>query len=287
FFLAASPLFAQSKKVRFSVSAISIAEAPFRIANIKGFYRDEGLNVETILIRGAVGLQALVGGSVDYTSASGATIAAAVRGIPGKPVFIGSAKPQFDLMAQPRIRSAQELRGKVVGISSRGGAIDLLTQAILQKHGLAPNKDVTTIVVGGQEETALALRTGRIAAALFTPPRTTVLEREGFRRIAYSGDYLPTYPTGGIGVTDEKIKSDPAEVLAFVKGSLRGLLYAKQNRADAAKIIGEYLGVKDASLAEQILDVYVSRIAAAGFADDTWMKGAIDFTQKSLGGVDK
>ncbi|HKA32249.1 MAG TPA: hypothetical protein VKH64_03485, partial [Candidatus Binatia bacterium] len=68
---------------------------------------------------------------------------------------------------------------------------------------------------------------------------------------------------------------------------LRGLLYAKQNRADAAKIIGEYLGVKDASLAEQILDVYVSRIAAAGFADDTWMKGAIDFTQKSLGGVDK
>ncbi|HKA32978.1 MAG TPA: ABC transporter substrate-binding protein, partial [Candidatus Binatia bacterium] len=176
FFLAASPLFAQSKKVRFSVSAISIAEAPFRIANIKGFYRDEGLNVETILIRGAVGLQALVGGSVDYTSASGATIAAAVRGIPVKLVFIGSAKPQFDLMAQPRIRSAQELRGKVVGISSRGGAIDLLTQAILQKHGLAPNKDVTTIVVGGQEETALALRTGRIAAALFTPPRTTVLE---------------------------------------------------------------------------------------------------------------
>ena len=78
----AMPAAAQLKKVRFSVSAASIAEVPFRIANIKGFYRDEGLDVEVILIRGAVGMQALLGGSVDYTSASGSTIAAAVRGIP-------------------------------------------------------------------------------------------------------------------------------------------------------------------------------------------------------------
>lgn len=280
-------LFAQTKKVRFSISAISIAEVPFRIAHVKGFYRDEGLNVETILIRGAVGLQALVGGSVDYTSASGATIAAAVRGLPVKLVFIGSAKPQFDLVAQPQIRSVQELRGKLVGISSRGGAIDLLTQVILQKNGLVPNKDVVSLVVGGQEETALALRTGRIAAGLFTPPRPIVLQREGFNRIAYSGDYMPTYPTGGIGVTDDKIKSDPAEVLAFVKGSLRGLQYAKQNRVDAAKIIGEYLGTKEAALSEQILDIYVNRISAAGSADEAWMKGAIEFTQKSLGGAEK
>ena len=79
-------LSAQLRKVRFSVSAASIAEVPFRIANIRGFYRNEGLDVEVILIRGAAGMQALLGGSVGYTSASGSTIAAAVRGIPVKPV---------------------------------------------------------------------------------------------------------------------------------------------------------------------------------------------------------
>lgn len=78
----ASPGGTQLKKVRFSVSAASIAEVPFRIAHVKGFYREEGLDVEMILIRGAVGMQALLGGSVDYTSASGSTIAAAVRGLP-------------------------------------------------------------------------------------------------------------------------------------------------------------------------------------------------------------
>ena len=282
--VAASPLFAQAKKVRFSVSSISIAEIPFKIAQVKGFYREEGLHVETILIRGNVGFQALLGGSVDYTSASGSTIAAAVRGIPVKLVFICAAKPQFDMIAQPQIRSVQELKGKLVGISSRGGSIDLLTQIILQKNGLTPNKDATAIVIGGQEDTVLALRAGRIAAALLTPPRPLILQREGFNRIAYSGDYMATYPTGGIGVTDEKIKSDPAEVLAFVRGSLKGLQFAKQNRAEATKIIADYLGVKDAALNEQIFELYLNRLSAGGSADEAWMKGAIEFTQKSLGG---
>jgi len=284
FTLAASPLFAQTKKVRFSVSSISIAEIPFKIAQVKGFYREEGLNVEVILIRGNVGFQALLGGSVDYTSAAGSTIAAAVRGIQVKLIFVVSAKPQFDLIAQPQIRSVQDLKGKLVGISSRGGSIDLLTQIILQKNGLIPNKDATSIVVGGQEDTVLALRAGRIAAALLTPPRPLILQREGFNRIAYSGDYMSSYPTGGIGVTDEKIKSDPAGVFAFVRASLKGLQFARQNRAEATKIIADYLGVKDAALNEQIFELYLNRLSAGGSADESWMKGAIDFTQKSIGG---
>jgi NitT/TauT family transport system substrate-binding protein len=287
FLLIAAPLPAQSKKVRFSVSAISIAEIPFKIAQVKGFYREQGLDVEVILIRGAVGLQALLGGSVDYTSASGSTIAAAVRGLPVKLVFVSSAKPQFDLVAQREIRSVKDLKGRLVGISSRGGSVDLLTQIILQKNGLAPNKDVSSIVVGGQEDTALALRAGRIAAALLTPPRPLVLEREGFNRIAYSGDYMPTYPTGGIGVTDEKIKGDPAEVMAIVRASLKGLQFARQNRAESMKIMADYLGVKDPALDEQIFELYLQRLSANGAADGLWMKGAIEFTKQSLGSIEK
>jgi NitT/TauT family transport system substrate-binding protein len=284
---AVTPVMAQLKKVRFSVSAASIAEVPFRIANIKGFYRDEGLDVEMIFIRGAVGMQALLGGSVDYTSASGSTIAAAVRGIPVKLVFIASAKPQFDLIAQSQIRSVADLKGKQVGISSRGGAIDLLTQLIVQKDGLVPNKDVVSLVIGGQEDTVLALRAGRIAAALLTPPRPLILQREGFNRIAYSGDYMPSYPSGGIGVTDEKIKTSPGDLLAFVKGSVRGLQFARQNRPEAMKILAGYFSIKDQTLTEEFFDLYLSRLPADGSADEAWMKGAIEFTQKSLGSAGK
>ena len=70
FLLIVSPLSAQLKKVRFSTTGISVSELPFKVAQLKGFYREEGLDVEMILIRGAVGMQALLGGSVDYTYAS-------------------------------------------------------------------------------------------------------------------------------------------------------------------------------------------------------------------------
>jgi NitT/TauT family transport system substrate-binding protein len=281
--LGETPISAQVKKVRFSTTGISISELPFKVAHLKGFWREEGLDVETILIRGAVGMQALLGGSVDYTSASGSTIAAAVRGLPVKLVFISSSKPQFELVSQPQIKSVQELKGKIVGISSRGGSNDLMMQMILQKNGLAPNKDVTTLIVGAQEETVIALRTGRIAAALLTPPRNFMLQRDGFNRIAYSGDYMSTYANGGIGVTDEKIKSSPAEVLGFVKGTLKALQYSLKNRAEMVKIMPSYLGIKDAALVEQLYDLYLTRQSVDGTVDENWMKGAIEFTQKTLG----
>jgi NitT/TauT family transport system substrate-binding protein len=86
-FTIGTPASAQSRKVRFTTTGISISELPFKMAQVKGLWREEGLDVEMILIRGAVGIQALLAGSVDFTSASGSTIAAAVRGLPVKVVL--------------------------------------------------------------------------------------------------------------------------------------------------------------------------------------------------------
>jgi NitT/TauT family transport system substrate-binding protein len=144
-------------------------------------------------------------------------------------VLIVNSRPQFDLVGQPKIKSIQQLKGKIIGISSRGGAVDLLTQRILAQNGLTPNKDATLLVLGAPEELILALRTGRIAACLLMPPRQLILYRAGFSKLAYSGDYLATYPTGGIGVTEEKIKTNPSEVLAFVRASLKGQRFYADN----------------------------------------------------------
>lgn len=283
FLLASSTALAQLKKINFSTTSIAVTELQFRIAQMKGFYREEGLDLETLLIRGSVGMQALIGGSVDYASAAGSIIAAGVRGAPVKLVLIVNSKPQFDLVGQADVKSVQQLKGKVVGISSRGGAVDLLTQLILTQHGLTPNKDVTSIVIGTPEELATALRTGRIAACLLSPPRQLILYREGFTKLAYSGDYLTSYPSGGVGATDEKIKTNPTEVLAFVRASLKGLQYYSQHRTEAIDIISKYLGVKDLTLAGEVYDLHLSRLGGFNYLEDAWMRGAIDFTKKSLG----
>jgi NitT/TauT family transport system substrate-binding protein len=274
---------AQLKKVRLSVTSIAVTELQFRIALLKGFYRDEGLDVEIVLIRGALGIQALLGGSVDYTSAAGSVIAAAARGLPVRLILVVNSTPQFDLVGQPDIKSISQLKGKIVGISSRGGAVDILTQTILSQHGVTPNKDATLIVIGSPEELVAALKTGRIAACLLTSPRQLILYREGFSRLAYSGDYLSSYPTGGIGTTEEKIKNSPTEVLSVVRASLKGLQYFAQHRSESVDFISKYLGIKDRSLAEEVFDLQVSRVLGRSYLDDAWMRGAIDFTKKSTG----
>jgi NitT/TauT family transport system substrate-binding protein len=282
FTLVVSPAAAQFKKIRFSTTSIAVTELQFRLAHLKGFYREEGLDLETLLIRGSVGMQALIGGSVDYASAAGSIIAAGVRGAPVRLVLVVNSKPQFDLVGQPDIKSVQQLKGKIIGISSRGGAVDLLTQLILTKHGLTPNKDVTLIVIGTPEELATALRARVIAACLLSPPRQLILFREGFSKLAYSGDYLPYYPSGGVGATEEKIRNNPGEILAFVKASLKGLQYYSQHRAESVDTISKYLGVKDLALAGEVYDLHLSRLGGLSYLDDVWMRGAIDFTKRSL-----
>src|ERR1044071_10392630 len=74
-FVGVGPVAAQLKKIRFSTSSIAVTEMQFRIAQMKGFYREEGIDLETVLIRGSVGMQALIGGSGDYASAAGSIIA--------------------------------------------------------------------------------------------------------------------------------------------------------------------------------------------------------------------
>jgi len=98
---------------------------------------------------------------------------------------------------------------------------------------------------------------------------------------------MSTYANGGIGVTDEKIKTNPTEVLAFMKGTLKALKYSMQHRTEMVKIMPGYLGIKDAALVEQLYDLYLTRQSVDGSVDDHWMRGAIEFTQKTLGGTAK
>src|SRR5258705_12813374 len=100
----AGPASAQPKKIRFSTSSIAVTEMQFRIAQMKGFYREEGLDLETVLIRGSVGMQALIGGSVDYACAAGSIIAAGVRGAPVRLGFFCNAEAQVGLVGQPDLQ---------------------------------------------------------------------------------------------------------------------------------------------------------------------------------------
>lgn len=93
---------AQLKKVRLAIPTVDIVTLPLKMAQAKGFYQKEGLEVEIILIAGALGVRAVLGNSVEFSTASGSILAAAARGVPVKLVSVITAKPTFDPSASSR-----------------------------------------------------------------------------------------------------------------------------------------------------------------------------------------
>jgi NitT/TauT family transport system substrate-binding protein len=229
-----------------------------------------------------LGVRAVLGNSVEFSTASGSVLAAAARGVPVKLVSVITAKPTFDLISEPQIQGFQQLKGKQIGISTRGGTFEHITRLILERNGLNPDKDVTILALGRQDDLHLALKSGRISAAIYSPPRSLMLYRDGFHKLAFSGDYLPHYPIGGIGVTDDLIKRRRADIHPFVAATLAGINYYRQNRSESIKFIASELKMSDASLAAQMFDWHQTVLAGESRPSQAWIDGVLDFTRKSL-----
>ena len=101
---------AQLKKVRLAIPTVDIVTLPLKMAQAKGFYQKEGLEVEIILIAGALGVRAVLGNSVEFSTASGSILAAAARGVPVKLVSVITSKPTFDLISEPKIQNFSSSR---------------------------------------------------------------------------------------------------------------------------------------------------------------------------------
>ncbi|HEY1374376.1 MAG TPA: ABC transporter substrate-binding protein, partial [Candidatus Binatia bacterium] len=90
FILFAAP--ASAEKVRTITPRATLNYLSVPVAEVKGFFRDEGLENETIVIPGSTSIAALVAGEVDYSGAGGTGMRAALRGAPIKAIMFQTEK---------------------------------------------------------------------------------------------------------------------------------------------------------------------------------------------------
>ncbi|HEX4989622.1 MAG TPA: ABC transporter substrate-binding protein, partial [Candidatus Binatia bacterium] len=163
---AAQVSIAHAEKIIFAYPSPSTSFLPLVVAQKKGFFDPENLQVELVQIRPAVAIPGLTIGSVDYTTVLGSTIAARMRGVPLIITGVFADKPMDFLVGAKGIVSAKELKGRIVGISALGTATHFLTVKVLRAVGLDPDKDVTLRAVGDEGLRLQALGTGLVHASL-------------------------------------------------------------------------------------------------------------------------
>ena len=103
------------KKVRMGIQSTNIGFLPIHVAYHKGFYRDQGIDLETIFMSTQAVNAAFVRGDIDYSAAVNGIIQTIVRGAPAKILACAVDRPLQSFVSKKDIRSARELKGKKVG----------------------------------------------------------------------------------------------------------------------------------------------------------------------------
>ncbi len=102
----------EAARVRVAVPSTTHAVLAFSTSRDKGYYRDEGLDVELILMSAPIASRALVSGDVEVATVGGAGLPPVLSGAPLRFVFTTYNRPMFWLFGKPEIRGVKELKGK-------------------------------------------------------------------------------------------------------------------------------------------------------------------------------
>lgn len=280
FFIIPSLLSAQASKVLVSAPSRSLTWFPAFLARDQGFYRAEGMDVDFVVMKPQVALQAVVTGDAGYTTTLGSTIRAAIRGLPVRVVMTICEKPLFALIANPKIKSVDDLRGKIVGISSFGASTDTMARAVLRRYNLNPGQDVKILAVGGGTNRVAALQAGAIDAVLIEAPYNVMLERDGYRKLLFVGDLIPS-PIAGFGTTLDRVGRHPQEVRSLIKATLRGIQYAKGHKDESVQLIMKWANL-DRALAEGSYDMAVGSWSDSGEPTESSVKSVMEEIKTEL-----
>lgn len=240
----------------------------YKIAQERGYYKEEGLSVLTIAATSQAGIQGLVGGSFDFSQILGQTSAAILHGAPLKNVMVFDTRPLFWLFGSKKIRRVQDLKGgKLVGVSSLGANTDQMTREILAMNGIDPRRDVVIQGTGTGAVRLAALIGGSLDAAIVNPTESLTARKQGLNELLFFGDYDLNIVSGGAALTDRMLKDKPDLVRRFLRGTLKALLWFRANEKDAVARMAEgfkisrddALGIYKATLKSYTLDGTIAR----------------------------
>jgi NitT/TauT family transport system substrate-binding protein len=233
-FLAATDGWAERVRTIIPRATLNYLSVP--VAELKGYFRDENLENETIVIPGSTAIAALVSGEADYSGAGGTGMRAALRGAPIKCVMFQTEKVTWYLIAAPEIAKAADLKGKRVAVGTVGDTQDSLITLYAERNGVA-SRELTRVAMPSRSTmtTILGLKSGAIQAATVNGDEAIVAEKEGLRTITFLGDLFP-YPFQGFMASDRKIAERPGDVKRWLRAMIRSLIFIRERPEEAADI---------------------------------------------------
>ena len=246
-FIAIWPIKVESQeKIKLAYSSTDTINQVWTIAQDAGFYKKHGLDVDLVYIGSTtIGISAIMAQDIHVGNAAGSGVAnAAVRGADTVSVGCVINVLSYELVVLDSIKSAEDLKGKSIGISRFGSASDVAARELLKGLNLRPMEDVKILQIGGASERAAGFSRG-VIAGFPSPPGNVHLIPGGLphRILADMADLPKPYPLPFICAVTTKSylakKRDTVKkvVMALIEASH----YFKTNKEGTQKIVAKYL----------------------------------------------
>ncbi|HEY3305047.1 MAG TPA: ABC transporter substrate-binding protein [Candidatus Binatia bacterium] len=242
------------KKVRMGSSSTNVSFLAIYTAQHRGFFRDEGLDLEIIFMPANLASTAVLNGDLDYNGAVTGTIGAAVHGQPMKVLLFTVSKPLLFLISKKEIKDPKQLRGKKVAGSSPGGSATLIAEKVLRHYGLEPGRDVSLLPMGGSAASRFAvLESNVVDASFLSVPENIIALEKGYNELIFAGDVVE-FPQNGFGTSEKRIRENADEVYRMVRATLRGLQFVwnKANQEAVTNILMKQWKVNDRKMAGEM-----------------------------------
>ena len=227
---------AAAELVRTAIPRATLNYLSLPVAEVKGYFRDQALENQTIVIPGVNAIAAIVSGDVDYSGAGGSGMRAALRGAPIKAIMFQTEKVTWYLLAAADIQKISDLKGKRVAIGTVGDTQDALITMLVEREGVS-GRDITRVALPSRNTstTILSLKSGAFSAAVVNADESLLGEKEGLRTLAFVGDLFP-YPFQGFVATDKMIAERPHDIKRWLRAMARALMFIRERPEEAADI---------------------------------------------------
>jgi ABC-type nitrate/sulfonate/bicarbonate transport system substrate-binding protein len=245
---------ARAENVKVGIPSLTVTMLPLPVAKDRGFFQQEGLNVDFVLMPAALNIKVLLSGDIQYATTITAGVVANIRGVNTRVIMCFVDRVLLDLVSTPEINSITDLKGKLLGISSRGGLHDVTMRRIFAQSGMDPSQ-ATFITVGGQGAMLASLQSKRIAAGLLNPPHNFLAYREGLKNLGFAGNFV-RIPSTGIVTMRETLERSPDQVRRMLRALARARAFAKENKPATVAILKRFVQLNDDELVGKIYDYH-------------------------------
>jgi NitT/TauT family transport system substrate-binding protein len=242
-----------AERIRIGYTSPTPNQSVLWVAEASGLLKKNGVEPEVIYMPGNISLPSLLSGEIQFGQMTGALMAPGrLQG--GDPVMLLSVQDYLDdrFVVRPNIKSAEELKGKRIGISRFGAASHMRVLNILPRYGLS-DKDVTFLQIGDTPARVIALIGNSIDASSFSPPDHLAATQAGMKLLFNMRELNIPYQGTGLVATQRYIARNRDSARRLVKSFVDAIHLVRTNPEVTKKALAKYRKTNDE---KQLEDAY-------------------------------